>query len=58
MNALNIARINERVPYEVWQTMKIKKNRHCLGGADFFCTFAPKLEQHEDIRYWHELCRT
>ena len=27
----------------VEMTMKIKKNRHCLGGADFFCTFVSKI---------------
>jgi len=41
MNALNIARINERVPYEVWQTsegdfnfLDQSVNHHCRGSEE------------------------
>ena len=34
MNALNIARINERVPYEVWQTSEGGVNHHCRGSEE------------------------
>ena len=59
MNALNIARINERVPYDVWQTSEGDFNflyqgiyHHCRGSKELHCYDCSKRQS--TVKQYHQ----